>query len=105
MSRQAAAVGHLSESREGPLSQAGSAPSYPLIPRRSDAPRCRTLAEIERAIVAAEKWLTFSLDHLERCRAAAGHESIVAEIMVRVTEARLARLRQSRAQMLRASSG
>ncbi len=63
--------------------------------------RSRTLAEIESSIAGAERRLTFSLGHLEQYRAA-GQDLVVIASMVRVTEARLVRLRQSRAQMLQA---
>ncbi len=62
-------------------------------------PQLGALAEIERSIAGAERWLTLSLGYLEQDRAA-GQEPFVVTSMVRVTEARLARLRQSRAQML-----
>jgi hypothetical protein len=73
-------------------------------PQNNSITRRRKVAELKRAIVAAE--LRFK-QHLERLelRKAAGQETASAELLVRDAEKDLARLHRRRHELLKAKPG
>jgi hypothetical protein len=74
-----------------------------MLPKRHDDARCRKLAEMARAIAAAELRLTQHLERLE-WRRAAGQGTATAELLVHDAEKDLARLHRRRHKMLQAKS-
>jgi hypothetical protein len=75
-----------------------------MLARGHDGPHCRTLTEIESAIVEAELELTLNLVRLRRCRTAE-RNTAVAETLVTVAQVHLASLQQSRDEALQGRLG